>query len=264
MKKQVTLFIATMVAFSFLNAQTLDPANLPKTALKLTKTSKQTMNQKVTAAGQDMSSRSDNNVTATYDISAITAQGGTAEIKITAMKISSESDAGEASYDSKNPDDGSPALADVANSAMKNPIKITLDANGLVATVKGMEKMEAMSKGSGDGGLKKGDVLDVFLKLDKPVKIGDTWKKSTDNKQAKVTSDFTYKSFENGMATIEVMSILKLEQGLEGKVVSTLTVDAKTLVIKNKTSTMVINGTVSEQGQSADVSIFSNATETVE
>ena len=259
---------------NLLNAQTLDPANRVKTALKLTKHSKETKNSKATAEGQDQSEREDNTVTETYDISAITAQGGTAEIKITAIKIESESDANQASYDSQNPDDGNPQMGSMVKDLMKNPVKITLDANGLIATVKGNEKMEAMQE-AGSNSLKKGEMLDVFLKLDKPVNLNDTWKDASDVKGIKSTNNYTYKSFDNWIATIEQITALyidkdieqigmKMHSKLEGKVVSILTVDAKTLIIKSKSVTTVMNGTVDAQGQTIPISTFSTATETVE
>ncbi len=272
--KKITLTAFAFLTLSFLNAQALDPANRPKTALKLTKQTKVTMNQKITAEGQDMSTRMDNTTTGVYDVSAITPQGGSAEIKITAMKSSVESDAGEMSYDSQNPDEGNLQLGEGIKSAMKSPIKITLDANGFIATIKGSEKMESMLKSSGNS-LTKGNPLDIFLKLDKAVKVNDTWKDISDSKEIKSTSNYTYKSFENGLATIEMITALTIDQDveqmgnkvhtrLEGKMVSTLVVDVKTLIIKNKSTTTVMNGTADAQGQSIPISIFSTTTETVE
>jgi hypothetical protein len=79
---------------------------------------------------------------------------------------------------------------------------------------------------------------------------------------------------EDGLASIETVSVLKLDQKMEqmgmtmyskseGKIVATLLVDPATLVIKKKTTTMVLNGTVDAQGQTIPLSVFSTSTETV-
>jgi hypothetical protein len=276
MKKQLSLSIVAVFAFGMLNAQTLNPANRSKTVLKLTKKSKQTSNTKVTAEGQDMNTRSDNSTTSVYDITALTAQGASAEIKITAMKIESESEANQMSYDSENPDDGNPQMGSVVQSAMKTPTKITLDANGFITAVKSNEKFESISKQSGiDGGFAKGNLLDIFLKLDKEVKIGDAWQEKKDTKEIKTTTDYKFTGMENGLANIEAVTELKLDKNIEqmgmtmntkqeGKIVATLLVDPNTLIIKKKTTTMVLSGTVDAQGQTIPMSVFSNATETVE
>lgn len=275
MKKQILFSIAVVFAVGFIKAQTLSPIGVPKTGLKLTKQTKQTINTKVSAEGQDMSTRSDNTLTMSYDISALTEQGGNAEIKITAMKISSESDGGEASYDSQTPEEGDSRIGDVVKERMKTPVKITLDAKGLITTIKGHEKMEAAASKNPEGsGFKKGEQLDVFFKLDKSVKPGDVWTTKIDTKESKITNDYTYKSFENGMATIELISDVKLDQKMEqmgmtvyskmeGKIVATIIVDVSTLVIKSKTTTTVLNGNIDAQGQTAPISVFSTGSETV-
>ncbi len=275
MKKQVTFSIASLFAFGLLNAQTLNPANLNKNALKLTKQTKQTINTKVTAEGQEENNRTDNSITAVYDIATVTATAANAEIKITAMKIENESDANQMGYDSQNPDDGNPQLGNVVQSIIKNITKITLDAKGLIVTVKGNEKLETMSNQSGIDGLVKGNPLDVFFKLDKEVKMGDSWQVVNDTKEVKLTTDYKFTAMENGLANIESVGVLKLDKSIEqmgvkmytkqeGKIVSTLLVDPVTLIIKKKTSTMVLSGTIDAQGQTIPMSVFSNKTETVD
>lgn len=273
MKKQISMFVLGIITTCVLNAQTISPTSFPKTALKLSKQSKMTMNQKISFEGNDMSTRMESNSTVAYDISAITAQGGRAEMKFTAMKVSSESDAGEMSYDSQNPDEGDSRVGASIKETMKTPIITTLDANGLITNVKGAEKFEAASKGL-TSEYEKGEPLNVFLKLDKPVKPGDVWTTKTDTKESKITNDYTYKSFDNGIATIELISAMKLDQKteqmgmtmyskMEGKMVSTMTVDINTLVIKTRSTTGALSGNIESQGQSIPMSIFMTTNETV-
>jgi len=274
MKKQITLSIAGLFAFVLINAQAINPANRTKTALKITKQVKQSTNIKTEVPGQgDVTQRMDNTTTFSYDVSATTAQGATAEIKITAVKTEAEMMGQEMSYDSQNPEDGSQEMGEEVKSLMKNPIKITLDANGLITSVKGSEKLEASSNKITGGELEKGELLDVFFKVSKTVNLNDTWEDKVDTKEEKISSKYTYKSFENGIATIEQISTVNLDQKmeqmgttmyakLEGTMVNTFTVDVNTLLIKSKTSTTVLKGTIDAGGRSMPMSSFVQATET--
>jgi len=274
MKKQITLSIAGLFAFVLINAQAINPANRTKAALKITKQVKQSTNIKTEVPGQgDVTQRMDNTTTFSYDVSATTAQGATAEIKITAVKTEAEMMGQEMSYDSQNPEDGSQEMGEEVKSLMKNPIKITLDANGLITSVKGSEKLEASSNKITGGELEKGELLDVFFKVSKTVNLNDTWEDKVDTKEEKISSKYTYKSFENGIATIEQISTVNLDQKmeqmgttmyakLEGTMVNTFTVDVNTLLIKSKTSTTVLKGTIDAGGRSMPMSSFVQSTET--
>ena len=273
MKKQITLSIAGLFAFVLVNAQAINPANRTKAALKITKQVKQSTNAKTEVPGQgDMTQRMDNTTTFSYDVSATTAQGATAEIKVTAVKTDVEMMGQEMSYDSQNPEDGSQEMGEEVKALMKNPIKITLDANAVIATIKGNEKIEAMNQ-KGLGGLAKDELLDVFFKLSKTVNLNDTWEDKVDTKESKISSKYTYKSFENGIATIEQISTMSLDQKIEqmgmtmyskqeGTMVITYTVDVNTLLIKSKSSTTVLKGTIDAGGRSMPMSSFVQATET--
>jgi hypothetical protein len=132
-----------------------------------------------------MTQRMDNTTTFSYDVSATNEQGGTAEIKITAVKTDVEMMGQEMSYDSQNPEDGSQEMGEQVKSMMKNPIKITLDANGVITTIKGNEKFEAANSNNAGGGLEKGELLDVFFKVSKTVNLNDTWEDKVDTKEEK-------------------------------------------------------------------------------
>jgi hypothetical protein len=199
MKKQITLSIAGLFAFALLNAQTINPANRTKAALKITKQVKQSTNAKTEVPGQgDMTQRIDNTTAYSYDVSATNEQGATAEVKVTAVKMDMEMMGQEMSYDSQNPEDGSPELGEQVKDLIKTPMKITLDASGVITTIKGNEKLVAEKSKTKVGGLQKGELLDVFFKINKTVNLNDTWEEKVDTKEEKTTSKYTYKSFENG------------------------------------------------------------------
>ncbi|MFY7964348.1 MAG: DUF6263 family protein [Chitinophagaceae bacterium] len=275
MKKQIILSVFTLVGFASAKAQAINPANRIKTAVTLTKQVKQNVSSKTEMQGQDMTQRVDNTTSFTYNISATNEQGATAEIKITAMKMDMEMMGREMSYDSQNPEDGSPEMGEQAKSLMKEAIKLTLDANGLITALKGNEKYLVAMSQSGASGLAKGEMLDVFFKVSKTVNPGDTWEDNVDTKESKIASKYTYKNFENGLATIEQISTLKLDQRIEqmgmtmytkqeGTLVITYTVDPTTLIIKSKSSTTVTKGTIDAAGQTMPMSTFVQSTETIQ
>jgi hypothetical protein len=272
MKKQITLSITGLLAFALLNAQAINPANRTKAALKITKQVSQTTNVKTEVPGQgDMMQKIGNTTTFSYDVSATTEQGATAEIKITALKMDMEMMGQEMNYDSQNPEDGSPEMASQAKGMMKNIIKATLDVNGIITTIKGNEKAEAINP-KGAGGLEKGELLDVFFKLSKTVNLNDTWEEKVDTKESKLSSKYTYKSFEKGIATIEKTSTITLDQKIEqmgmtmyskqeGTITMTYTVDVNTLLIKSRNSSTILKGTIEAAGQTMPMSSFVQATE---
>lgn len=272
MKKQITLSIALLFATAILNAQTLNPTDRNKAALRVTKLSKQNMTTKMEAQGQDITQRMDNTITSVYDVTATNELGAKADVKIIAVKMEMEVMGQEMSYDSQNPEDGSPEMGTSAKELMKNTIAMTLDANALITTIKGNEKAEKMNSQAG-GGLEKGEVLDVFFKVTKPINVNDTWEEKIDTKEAKTINKYTYKSFENGLANIEQVSTVSVNQKIEqmgmtmyskldGTIVVIYTVDAKTLLVKSKSSTTVLKGTMDAGGQSMPMSTFVQATET--
>lgn len=276
MKKLVLLSATAIMAATTINAQTLDPANRNKAAIKLTRVTKQSTISNVTTPQGEMSNRGDNTTKSVIDVSAITAQGGTAEIKITAMKIESSAMGQDMSYDSEHPDDGDSQVGDEVKDVMKTPTKITLDANGLITAVKASSKVEASMEQNPTGNpYEKGNTLSIYLKLPKLAKLNDTWTEEKKDKDMNSKTTYTFKSFENGLATVEAITALKIDgqmekmgmtmyQKLEGNVASTLLVDPKNLVVKKSTSTTVLKGDIEAGGQKMPISILVNSTDTVE
>lgn len=276
MKKLALFSFAIVMAVTSINAQALDPANRNKAAIKLTRVTQQNTISNVSTPQGDMSNRNNNTTKAIVDISALTAQGGTAEIKITAMKMEMSAMGQDMSYDSENPEDGDSQLGEEIKDAMKTPTKISLDANGLITAVKASSKVEASMENNPTGNpYEKGNALSVYLKLPKIVKIGDTWTEEKKDKEMSMTTTYTYKGFENGLANIDVVSALKIDgkmeqmgmtmyQKLEGNVASTLLVDPKNLVVKKTTSTTVMKGDIDAGGRKMPISVVVNSTDTVE
>jgi hypothetical protein len=275
MKKHISILVVILFSFtSFIYAQELNPANLLKSALKLTRTTTLTNNSKTEVMGQDMENNLKSTTVFNIDISAATEQGATAEIKTTAIKMESESMGQEMSYDSEKPEEGNREIAAQSKDMMKNTIKINFDANGFITSIKGNEKLTPIKNDVGNK-YERGEFFEVFLKLSKTVKPGDNWEEKDEKKDYKTNSVITYKSFENGIAKIEKISTVIIDQKieqmgmimfstLEGTVVENLEVDPTTLLIKSRTSISNLKGFIDARGTKMPITSFMTTTETIQ
>lgn len=276
MKNITLVFVLIFLVFNCVNAQTIYPTNRVKKALKLTKQTKLTMNTKSEVEDMDMSQRLDQSITSTFDISIVSPQELLIDMKITAIKIESEAMGQEKSFDSQNPDDGNAEMGSMVKKMMKNITKIKLDSNGIINEIKETEKTEIFNKqNSANPQFEKGKIFMLYLNIQKPINIGDKWRDTINTKESNIINEYTYTSFDNGMATIDQISSIKLEQkmeqmgmvmfsSLEGKIVSTLIVDINTLIIKKTNSTTLLSGTLNVDGKKIPNSTYSTIIDIIE
>lgn len=275
MKKQISILVVLIFLLaSTIYAQELNPSNRTKSDLKLIRKILISMNSKSEVMGQDMENNMKSTTVYNIDINATTEQGATAEIKTTAIKMETESMGQEMSYDSEKPEEGNREIAAQSKDIMKNIMKITLDANGFITSVKGNEKLTPI-KNDAENKYQKGEFFDVFLKLTKAVKPGDSWEEKDEKKDYKTNSKITYKSFENGIANIEKISTVIIDQKieqmgmimfstLEGTVVETIEVDPSTLLIKSRTTISNLKGYVDARGTKMPLTSFMTTSETIQ
>lgn len=260
--------------FTTIYAQDLNPANRTKSALKLTQTASFKMFSKSEIMGQEMENNFKSNTVYNIEITPTTEQGAIAEIKTIAQKIESEAMGQVMSYDSEKPEEGNTELAADVKDMMKNTMKITLDKNGFITSVKGNEKLTTI-KSDVENKYEIGELFGMFLKLTNTVKPGESWEEKEDKKEFKATSKYTYKSFENGMANIEKISTVTINQKmeqmgmlmfstLEGTVVENIEVDPSTLLIKSRTSISNLTGYVDASGKKMPLSTFFTTSETIQ
>ncbi len=276
MKKITLAFILFFLVFNGVNAQIINPANRAKKAMKLTKQTKLSMNSKSEVSGMDMSQRSDQNIKSTIEISIPSPQEVMVEMKFTAVKNESEAMGQEMSFDSENPDDGNPEIGSMVKKMIKNINKIKLDSNGVVLDFSSTENIDfRKNQKKSELQFEKGKIFMLYLNIQKPINIGDKWRDTINTKESNIINEYTYTSFDNGMATIDQISSIKLEQkmeqmgmvmfsSLEGKIVSTLIVDINTLIIKKTNSTTLLSGTLNVDGKKIPNSTYSTIIDIIE
>jgi Family of unknown function (DUF6263) len=183
------------------------------------------------------------------------------EEKSTKLKMKMEMMGQEMEYDSEKPDDND-ALKGIGD-LINKVTTLTSNAQGIITDIKydasieeKIKEMPAMGNG-----YNKGQPLDFMLVLPKDMAIGKTWTLSFILDENKTDYNYTIKSIDNGVAKVEltanIASTKKAEtQGMEvvtklsGTLVSTITVDVKTNLVKNTNSTINQKGTIELMGQS--------------
>jgi hypothetical protein len=268
-----TLFLCGTISF----AQVLDPANRPTSALTI---KKQTIINSNTRVSSSMGEMANSNNTTIKTESVVTAidkvNGGSCETKITSVKLSVSAMGEEMSYDSENPEDGNEMLATEVKKMIRNKTIVALNNKGIITKVSNSGKSIAEASNAPGNNMEQsvGKSLNFFLDIDKPINLNDTW---TDTRDKEQSLTYTYKSYDaaTGIAILDCKGSIKIEEDVEqmgmtmhqsmtGDMQMTLTVDAKTLLIKKMVSTVSIKGDMEMQGQKMPMSSFTTMIDTTE
>lgn len=276
MKKIIASTASLLLVTLSINAQVLNPTSLPKTALKATKKSEMSMTSKMEMQGQSMAIENAMTIKSAYTVSAITAAGGSAEMKVTAMKMNMSAMGQDMSYDSEHPEEGGEEMGPKVKEVMKEPTKVKLDAKGKIKEIAENKALEELNEqASAMKSLTKGKYLDIFIDIPKAIKVGDKWKDSTITTEQRIVNTYTYKSFAAGVATIEQLSSIKTDgkiekqgmtgtQKMDGTMTSTVLVNAKNLQIKSRKTKGKIKGEINMASMEIPMEIDMTVTETIE
>lgn len=271
------LFVFTMLFSNITTAQTINPENRTKAPLHFTKHIETTTTTKMQSPDFNFTSGIQSITSSSYSVSATTKQGAIAEMKTLKMKVHSFSSMGKDTYyDSENPQAGDSKNAEQFSKTVGSITKYKLDENAIVIDVISNTNVITPNANVYDS-IIKGRVFDIFLNVKQPQNIGDSWSDSTTTSEIKIIEKYTYKSFEKGIATIEVNSIMTLSQKIEDAeeetpkeisltyiTVSTLQVDIATLLIIKRSSTITSLNTTSVKEKTINTSSVTTSTERIE
>ena len=166
-------------------------------------------------------------------------------LNITAMKIAVSGAGQSMNFDSENPDDMKSEAAGEMAGKLNKPMTFFLDKK----TGKATPADSAMLKGADNpfaSGADPNQVMgDLIFALPANAKVGDTWKDSTVSDGLKSYNTNKIISLNNGVAVVEVTSILDGEkdvdiQGMSSKMtmktnsISKVTVNSKSSVVLSK------------------------------
>ncbi len=241
--------VATLLITKTILSQEINPNNRIKTEMHCIKKNVITYNSKMQSNQFNFTNSLENTTSISYNISATKMKKATAETKVLKLKAHTYgSMSKEQFYDSENPQSGDNNLAAQFSKTVGSITKYKLDENAIVVDVISNNNVITPNTNVYDS-IIKGRVFDIFLNVKQPQNIGDSWSDSITTKDINFIEKFTYKSFDNGIATIEVNSVMTTTQKLERDddelpkeisltliTVSTLKVDIATLLIKKKSS----------------------------
>ncbi|MBS4044314.1 MAG: hypothetical protein KGZ59_10900 [Chitinophagaceae bacterium] len=230
-------------------SQEINPNNRVRTELYFVKKSIITNNSKIQSSQFNYTNGFEQTTSISYYISATKMKKATAETKVLKLKAHTYGSMNkEQFYDSQNPQSGDNNLAAVFSKTVGSITKYELDENAIVVNVMNNTNVITPNTNVYDS-IIKDRVFDIFLNVKQPQNIGDSWTDSITTKDIIFHEKFTYKSFDNSIATIEVNSVMTTKQKIEKEddampkeiivkfiTNATLKVDVITLLIKQKKS----------------------------
>lgn len=230
-------------------SQEINPNNRVRTELYFVKKSIITNNSKIQSSQFNYTNGFEQTTSISYYISATKMKKATAETKVLKLIAHTYGSMNkEQFYDSQNPQSGDNNLAAVFSKTVGSITKYELDENAIVVNVMNNTNVITPNTNVYDS-IIKDRVFDIFLNVKQPQNIGDSWTDSITTKDIIFHEKFTYKSFDNSIATIEVNSVMTTKQKIEKEddempkeiivkfiTNATLKVDIITLLIKQKNS----------------------------
>jgi hypothetical protein len=245
-------FVFAIMLLGTANAQIINPNNRIKAALHFIKHNEMNTSMKMQSSLFNFTTDLKVVTSSSYDVSATTMQGIAAEAKILKIKAYSSNSMGkDTHYNSENPQAGDNKEAEQFSGLVGNVTKYKLDENAIVMDITRTSKSSAIQKINEYSSMEQGKIFDIFLNVKKYQNIGDSWADSITNPTTgRVVEKYTYKSFDKGIATVEVNSTMTMNQKMEEAedeaakeisltfvTVATLQVDIATLLVKKRTST---------------------------
>ena len=261
---------------TLLIAQTINPDDKAKTALQFKKQFEITTSVQIKSSLFNYNTESNAVNLSSYSILPIKKKGANVQVKVLKIKTKTSSSIGkETNYDSDNPQAGDSKPAEHFNGMVGDITTYSLDKDAIVVGITRSKKfIDVLNKVDYDT-LFYGKVFDAYLNVKTIKNIGDIWADSIITAGSKTVEHYTYKSYENGLATIELKSINITSQKMEDAEIETnsiaittntndiLQVDITTLLIKKKIAKATSLNLVGEKEKATSTSITTDTIETI-
>lgn len=276
MLKLIT-FIYALCFIGLAQAQTILPVNVSKTNLTFTQKIIDKTTSITKLGDREINNSTNGLITNLVSVKANDINKATVQIKRTRFKTSTEMMGNKSEYDSDNPLTSNLQIAENLNSLVGHTTTFLIDAAGIITSIDTTQELALLknlniSKYSGNS---KGASCELFLIVNKPINIGDTWQDSTLIDNLKTVNHYKYKNVEKGIATIEQTSKVEInteeeQMGVKMKIqqlgtsVGFKKVNIKTLLIVNRGFNSVLKGTMETSGQLIPMQINTEVNEAVE
>jgi hypothetical protein len=237
--------------------------------------------QDIDMSGMGMNMKNKSSLTSVVEIKDVNKENIEANYTLKKIKVTMDMMGQETNYDSENPADKDSELGKNFGESVGKKVKISINKTSGLASLEDKDDQQAekddnplssimTSLGSGD---EDATVQSVFFIIPQGKKIGDTWSDSTSANGMKEVKKFTFQSLSNNIANILLESTLagsntienqgmQMELKIFSKSKGDILVDTKTSMVKKRSSTIDLDGTIGVMGQSMPVS--SKATVVVE
>lgn len=275
MKKTTVLLVILSAAFC--NAQSIKPQSNIKLASTLKKQSNTVTTSAIRVSGQILNMSSNNTSELEYSILKKNGDSAVVEMKLQKFKTSNESMGNKTSYNSEDLLNGNTEASQQLDGLIGSITKLTINKQAVITNVEQSKKAADLLKGNSSlmSGILKGTTLDIFFIVKNDKNIGDTWVDSTITESNKTIDTFTYKTLDKNIATIEVKSSLAMKQEMQqmgmtmqsnfiGTVNSIIQIDVTTLLVKKKTSTSNLTGTMNTKDMEIPLTTTITTTDIIE
>ncbi len=198
----------------------------------------------------------------------------TASYKLNKLNLNMEMMGQQQSFDSEKPEDKDSEMGKSLGGKIGKDVAILINKNTGEVIVKDPEA-DTSSAGGQENPLEgimesfgaAGDDATAgtaFFVLPKGKKNGDSWTDSSSTNKMKEVKTYTLKSMEAGIATIQLFSTMQgsssietqgmqMDMSLSAKTEGEILVDAKTSLVKKRSSVMDLTGTLDMMGQSVPI-----------
>lgn len=276
MKKQflTLLFFSATIA---IQAQTLQPTNCIKNKLAVNKTIVNKTSSGTSINGMDINTNTNSTSVINIKITPNNNDSGAIETIFKKIKMSAETMGRKMEFDSDNPLTSTYAATEELSKMAGSSIKYYINKKGIVTSIDTTQKIGISPKLDmmQFGGMSVGADCNLFLNITSPINIGDVWTDSILVSNSKINKKYTYKSYKNGIATIDYTSIIEMngeteQMGMKVKMKQhgtsngTMTINTNNLLITSNEYTLNISGTVEAAGKLMPSKITTEVFETTE
>ncbi len=276
MLKQIFTFFL-LGTLSTLTAQTLQPTNILKTKLSLVKKVTNKTTSSTSIGGMDINNNIQSNTAIVITVNPANNDSAVVSTTLKKIKMSAEAMGQKMEFDSDNPLTSTYAATEELSKMAGSSVKYYINKKGIVTSIDTTQKIGVSPKLDmmQFGGMSVGSDCNLFLNITIAINIGDVWKDSSFANNVKTVNEYKLKGYEKGMAIVELNSTLvmdgeieqmgmKMKTNQQGTMKATLIVNPNTLVIVNKKSSLVMEGTISVKGQSMPSKVTTETSEEIE
>jgi len=226
----------------------------------------------MTAMGMQM--KNNTTTTSILEVKGDDKENYTTSFKVSKMNITMDMMGQQQSYDSDKPEDKDSEMGKAVADKIGKEVAVLINKNTGKASLENKTKVSPEKKASAnplDGMMdtfgsaeEDASVETIFFLIPPGKKTGDTWMDSSSNKGMKEVKTYTFKSINAGIANISMFATMQgstametqgmqMDITLSAKTEGEILVNAKSSLVKKRSSVMDLTGSIDIMGQSVPI-----------